>query len=38
MGGTEMKDALEYTYSTEIPEGYNRSLFLITGNFFSPIL
>ncbi|ORX86290.1 hypothetical protein BCR32DRAFT_290139 [Anaeromyces robustus] len=30
MGGTEMKDPLEYIYSTEIQEGYNRSIFLLT--------
>ncbi|OUM62671.1 hypothetical protein PIROE2DRAFT_69472 [Piromyces sp. E2] len=30
MGGTEMKDALEYIFNTEIPEGYNRSVFLLT--------
>jgi len=31
MGGTEMRDALEYIYSTEVPEGFNRSIFLLTG-------
>lgn len=31
MGGTEMKDPLEHIYETEIPEGYNRSIFLLTG-------
>eukprot|EP00833_Pecoramyces_ruminatium_P011794 jgi/Orpsp1_1/1185826/evm.model.c7180000095504.2 len=30
MGGTEMKDPLEHIYETEIPEGYNRSIFLLT--------
>jgi len=30
MGGTEMRDALEYIYSTEVPEGFNRSIFLLT--------
>jgi len=30
MGGTEMRDPLEFIYNTEIPEGYNRSIFLLT--------
>jgi len=30
MGGTEMKEPLEFIFNNEIPEGYKRSIFLLT--------
>jgi len=30
MGGTEIRNPLEYIYETKIPEGFNRSIFLLT--------
>jgi len=37
MGGTEMKEPLEFIFNNEIPEGYNRSIFLLTDGEISEV-